>query len=125
MVGNRARSLKRTSRIALREFRGQLLIREEEPEVSLIDYLAILVVRADGTMDSLHVADPRLRAIDNQPIRLRMGDSLPVAVPYRLKPGDRVHLVTNGYYVPIPSSMVRGRRHSERSTDARLRELTN
>jgi hypothetical protein len=81
--------------------RGMRRIREEEQEVSLLDMASIVVRRVDGVEDTLQVGDSRLTAIDHAHVIMHPGDSIRIKVPYKRTAGDRVWLVTNGYYVPI------------------------
>jgi len=90
-----------THRRILSVFSGEVLIREEEPETSYLDYMAVEVITRDGNRHVLAAASPELAAIDGTYLIMREGDAEVVAFEL---PGtsdyERIELLAHGYYEP-------------------------
>jgi hypothetical protein len=86
----------------LSNFDGRLLIREEEPEVSYIDWLSIRVTTDGGDVINLHPQNHRLRYKDRSYQILRQGEEILIKfdLPKHIRAVGYA-VLAKGYYVRV------------------------
>lgn len=89
----------RIERIPLKRFNGRLLISEEEPETSFIDYVAVEATDEAGNTVTLPVSDHLLQKPDNQFLRLEIQQSRALDFPAWRVGLTAPTLVIGGYYL--------------------------
>jgi len=91
----------------LKRFDGRLVIKEEDPEVSFIDFLVVRVIALDGREFFLLPDNPKLQFRDGNYLRLRRGDQLMVRFETPPVSLSAVYnAVATGYYVPFKDNVV-------------------
>lgn len=100
LVGANALSKFRTDRLPLKRFTGQLLLTEEEAETSFIDYVAVEAMDEKGNKKILSVADGILQRVDNESIRLNMGETKLLRFADWHSGLTTPTLIISGYYLP-------------------------
>ncbi|HTI12840.1 MAG TPA: hypothetical protein VL832_29950 [Puia sp.] len=82
------------------------MIREVDPEISYIDYLAIVCKGKDGSIKEYPSNNLQTRRKDKQYLVLHQGNSIKISfgsgIWYEEKYMD-VYLISHGYYIPTRS----------------------
>lgn len=100
LYGFRSESREAADSVDLQSFDGRVLLTEEEPEVSFVNWLVVHAVAADGSERILLPVQPKLRARDGDYLVLRRGDRVEIRFEGEVRAGERYHAVAAGYYVP-------------------------
>ena len=86
----------------MRQFTGTLLVKEQDPETSYIDYMAVKILVEDGREYVLFADHPKLRARDEEYVILNQGEEL--LIHFDDFPEDisqaEVYVIAKGYYEP-------------------------
>jgi len=99
LTGQDGVSEERTHRRTLTVFSGEVLIREEEPETSYIDYLAVEVTYRDGSRETLAAIPPKLNAIDGKYSVMNEGQvEIVEFAAHGESDCEQVVLISHGYY---------------------------
>ncbi len=85
--------------IKLKRFTGKVIIKENDPEVSLIDLLRIRVKNSDGKEQVLLPKQAVLRSEDQQYLTMKQGDQTEVEFDgFQENAGSTFYLESKGYY---------------------------
>jgi hypothetical protein len=100
LYGKNSKYLEGAAEKLLTRFDGRVLLKEEEPEISFIDFLQVKLICPDGRERTLLPKNPKLRQRDGDYVILRRGEHLEVAFPGSApQPGEKAVLVARGYYL--------------------------
>ncbi len=99
-----------TDETHLRRFDGRVIIKEEDPEQSFIDFVYIKVTLIDGREKLLYPLNSKLRFQDGDYLTMRQGDQIELQFdgPPNLFVSS-YSIVSRGYYVPYAHSSTTGR----------------
>ncbi len=85
----------------MRRFDGRLIIKEEDPEQSFIDFVYIKVTLIDGREELLYPLNQALRLQDGNYLRMEQGQE--IELQFDEPPQRFVRsfvIVSRGYYIP-------------------------
>jgi hypothetical protein len=100
LYGKSSKSKEGAEERLLTRFDGRVLLKEEEPELSFIDFLQVKIVSPEGRERTFLPHNPKLRLSDGDYLTLGRGEELEVNFPgASAQPGDKVYLVARGYYL--------------------------
>ena len=100
LYGRNSKSKEGAAERLLAKFDGRVLLKEEEPELSFIDFLQIKIISPEGRERTFLPNNPKLRESDGDYLTLRRGEQLEVNFQgAAAQPGDKVYLVAQGYYL--------------------------
>jgi hypothetical protein len=97
LVNARGRGQEKSETLTLHGFSGDLAIRELEPEITYLDFVAVHVVSLDGANEVCMAKDPRLGTRDGGYLDLRMGSEVRISCVSK-GPFTKANLVVTGYY---------------------------
>ncbi|WP_417913708.1 hypothetical protein [Candidatus Electronema sp. JM] len=88
--------------IKLKRFTGKVIIKENDPEVSFIDFLRIRVKTDDGKEEVLLPKQSLLRLEDQKYLKMKQGEQIEVEFDgFQEKAGSTFYLESKGYYEVI------------------------
>ena len=100
LYGKNSKYLEGAAEKPLTRFDGRVLLKEEEPEISFIDFLQVKLISPDGRERTLLPKNPKLRQRDGDYVILRQGEHLEVAFEgSAARPEEKVFLLAQGYYL--------------------------
>lgn len=97
------KELETTQSRTLKRFNGRVIVREVEPEISYLDYLAVVVIDRLGRSHVLRPHIQTLRDADSKYLILRPGDEIHLTFKgfEHIEEPERFRIEAKGYYVPL------------------------
>ena len=93
--------LEATDEKELKRFDGRVIVKEQDPETSFIDFMYVKATALDGSETLLYPQNQTLRSQDRVYLKLRKGEQLEVKFDFPLNFLATYTLVARGYYVPF------------------------